>query len=647
MRHLNKMASLVGATMGLFALASCEGGDLYELDAPDWIAQKVDSIANNKPQGGDIELEGMMEDVYTIGATDYSTGWWAQFSKDYVIPDGQVWNAQFNLNINPAATNTYKNFALIVTNDVHRGDAGYTEYGACRFDHQPSGNSEWGDVYFEAHRGDVTSSLTFGSDTDPGVDKLGGKVTLTIDRSIPDAFVINITNGTVTKTMHIAESLPNINEDPSNTNIRAFLVVEGSYINFLSTNIEPIGGCTSADDKQPLSMELKNMPKKVLLGTNVEEAFANLGAVVNFETGVSKEVKAEDLTYSIIPDMETLGQKQILVIYNKTFKGENCDTPIFSMVNFEVVDKLYTSIGASDNSTPFWGAHSENVKVEPGETFVSYFTNYTCGASNWNNFCVVLVREDNSEYAVVRADNYGWGAGYEGNAGLVTSGGQQDWGAWLAAMDGAKVTTYITNNGDGTADVKAVMLGNDGVTYNQEYLGINTIDPDNFYFRYTVDGSHIEFDNVVGAEDNTTGFWGAHSENQLVPAGKTVSTQFINYTCGASNWNNFCVVLVRDDNSEYAVVRADNYGWGAGYEGNDGLVTSGGQQDWGAWLAAMDEAKVKVSVTNNADGTADVDIIMLGNDGMTYTQFYHGINTVDVDNLWFRMTVDGSHMVFE
>ena len=377
------MASLVGATMGLFALASCEGGDLYELDAPDWIAQKVDSIANNKPSSGDIELEGMMEDVYTIGATDYSTGWWAQFSKDYVIPDGQVWNAQFNLNINPAATNTYKNFALIVTNDVHRGDAGYTEYGACRFDHQPSGNSEWGDVYFEAHRGDVTSSLTFGSDTDPGVDKLGGKVTLTIDRSNPNAFVINITNGTVTKTMQINEALPNLNEDASNTNIRAFLVPEGSYINFLATNIEPIGGCTDAVDKMPLTMTLAQAPKKVLLGTAFEDVVKNIVATIEFEQAVSKTVSAADLTFQVIPDLETLGLKTLVAVYNKTYKGENADTPVIATIQFEVVDKMYDSLGATDNSTGWWGAHSENVKVAAGETMISSFTNYTTCANNW------------------------------------------------------------------------------------------------------------------------------------------------------------------------------------------------------------------------------------------------------------------------
>ena len=51
----------------------------------------------------------------------------------------------------------------------------------------------------------------------------------------------------------------------------------------------------------------------------------------------------------------------------------------------------------------------------------------------------------------------------------------------------------IVNNGDGTADVKTVMHGTDGVDYIQDYIGINTIDPDNFYFRFTVDSSYLVF----------------------------------------------------------------------------------------------------------------------------------------------------------
>ena len=110
-------------------------------------------------------------------------------------------------------------------------------------------------------------------------------------------------------------------------------------------------------------------------------------------------------------------------------------------------------------------------------------------------------------------------------------------------MDGAKVTTYVTNNGDGTADVKAVMVGNDGNTYIQEYTGINTVDPNDFYFRYTVDGCHLEFDEVLGEEDNSTGWWAAHSQDIKVPAGHTYTTRFKNFTNGANNWNNFLVFL--------------------------------------------------------------------------------------------------------
>ena len=637
MRYNKIATAFCAAALGLMALTSCEGGDLFSINSPDWLSSKADSIAAEKAkhQGDDV-IEGMEEDVYTIGATDYSTGWWAQFTKYYQVPDGEKWIAQFNLNINPNATNTYKNYAMIICNDEDRGAGDYKEYGAIRFDNQPSGNSEWGD-YID--RSLVTSDLTFETDTDPGVDKLGGKVTLTVDRT-NGGLVVTMTNGTVTKVYNQTSPLANLNADASNTNIRCFLVPEGSYISFLGSTIEPIGGYTSREDKQPLSMTLNGVPKKVLQGTDIADAFANVTATVQFEQEVSATVAAKDLTFQAVPDMYTLGKKMLVAAYAKTYKGEAA-TPVIATAEFEVVDKMYTSVGATDNSTPFWGAHSDNIKVNPGETFVSTFTNYTSGANNWNNFCVVLCSADGAtEYAVVRADNYGWGTGYDA---CTHSGTQGDWATWLAAMDGAKVTTYITNNGNGTADIKAVMVGNDGNTYTQSYTGINTVDPNNCYFNFTIDNSHIEFDTVIGAEDNSSPFWDAHSADINVPVGKTMTQRFRNYTNGANNWNNFCVVLTREDNTEYAVVRADNYGWGDSYAA---CTPSGGQVDWASWLSAMDDALVTVSVTNNG-GSVDVKTVMIGNDGVTYKQDYIGISPTDGDNVRMRMTIDGSHLVFE
>ena len=118
MKHLNKIASIFcGAALGLLALTSCEGGDLYNVNAPDWISEKIDSINKSKTSSEEV-LTGMQEDVYTIGSTDFTSGWWSSFSKYYVVPDGQKWNAVFNLNLNSSDNTYYKNFALLKVSNI-------------------------------------------------------------------------------------------------------------------------------------------------------------------------------------------------------------------------------------------------------------------------------------------------------------------------------------------------------------------------------------------------------------------------------------------------------------------------------------------------------------------------------------------------
>ena len=531
-------------------------------------------------------------------------------------------------------------FALYICNDDERGGANYKEYGVIRYDNQPSGNSEWGD---HIDRSKVVSNLTFETDTDEGVQKLGGTVVLTIDRSDPNAFSVKITNGTVTKTYKQDTPLPNLNPDASDTNIRAFLVPEGSYINFLQSNLEPIGGFTSAEDKQPLSMELHSVPKKVLVGTSLEDAMANVSATITFETGITKEVPAAELGFVAVPDMNQVGQKTLVAIYNKTFKNENCSTPIAGQAQFSVVDKMFNSLGAADNSTPFFGAQTEAVKVAPHETQVMQFTNYTDGVKNWDNFLVAMVNGAGTDYGVVRADCFGWGTAYDGKA--TPFGAPDNWATWLADMDGAKVTLYTTNNGDGTVDIKYDIVAANGHKYHMGYTGIAGVDANDFFVKLSLEKAHLEFDSVVGDEENTSAFFTALSDVFEVPAGKTVSTQFVNYTAGGSNWFNFVAVLVNKANDkEYAVVRADNYGWGDGY---DACSHACSWEDWGAWLAAMDGAKVQLSVTNVGNGTANIKATMIGNNGVTYTQTYNGINNIDAKDLAFKLTMEKAHLVFD
>ncbi|MBM6890427.1 bacterial Ig-like domain-containing protein [Bacteroides caecigallinarum] len=585
MRHFNKILSVCGSmALGFLALTGCEGGEIYEVNAPDWVSEKVDSIANAN-KGTEEVLEGMEEDVYTIGNADFSSGWWAAFSKYYVVPDGEKWNGVFNLHINPSATNTYKNFALIICSDADRGAEDYKEYGAIRFDNQPSGNSEWGDYIDRSY---VESTLTFETDTDAGVDKLGGKVTLTVDRTNAEAFTVTMTNGVVTKSYKQPYALENLNADPSNTNIRCFLVPEGSYIDFLQSNIEPIGGYTSAEDKEPVSMELQNVPARVNVGTTLEDAMADVTAIVSFEEGVTKTVTSADLSFSAIPDMDTPGEKILVAVYNKTFKGENCNQPVMANATFEVVEKIVSiEVTTQPTRNTYYVYTSAATEALTDRTLAFDPTGMVVTATYVNGTSKPV---DNSIL------------------GFST----------VPAIEGTQTVTITADEGvTATVDVKVAGSVVTSVS--------NSV-------------------SVVGAEDNSTAFWGAFSDEFNVPVGETKSISFTNYSSLAGNWNNFVVVLRGAALNEYGVVRADNYGWGNGYAA---CRAAGTQGDWATWLAGMNGAVVTVYVTNCGNGTADVQAIMQGTTGTTSTQYYLGINTVDPDDLNFALTVDGCHLVFD
>ncbi len=154
---------------------------------------------------------------------------------------------------------------------------------------------------------------------------------------------------------------------------------------------------------------------------------------------------------------------------------------------------------------------------------------------------------------------------------------------------------------------------------------------------------------AVGAEDLSSGFWSAHSAIWAAPKGEPASVTFTVYAPEeGSNWNSFVVVLQNtpeghaadqaEGYKEYAVVRADNYGWGGGYEGNDALVLEC-NWDWDNFVRNINGAKVTVTVTNNGD-KADVDIKATTADGKEFTQSYKNI-LVDGD-VYFCLGVDSS-----
>ena len=75
----------------------------------------------------------------------------------------------------------------------------------------------------------------------------------------------------------------------------------------------------------------------------------------------------------------------------------------------------------------------------------------------------------------------------------------------------------------------------------------------------TVDGCHLEMNksqcgamkavavakSTVGASDNSTGWWGDHSDYFTIPAGWNITLAFTNYSSKANNWNNWVAAITK------------------------------------------------------------------------------------------------------
>ena len=581
MKHLNKIASaFCAAALGMLALTSCEGGELYNVDAPDWISAKVDSIKKaNTPE----ELVGMMDDYYPIGETDFSAPFWT-LGKTYVVPAGTKWNAEFTLTVNPD-NKYYKNF-YIVLNSADMG----TEYGVIRFDNDPSKNSEWG-----SHIDRSLVVANFGNasgtdDIDPSVQNMNGKITLTVERQ-DGGIYINFTNGTLSKSY--IQNTPFPDAATSSQDICCRIGVEGSFVQFLTTNIEPIGGCTSKEDKQPVSMLLKNVPSEIQQGIALEEAMKNVTAVVTYEQDVIKEVTADQLVFNSIPDISDPGKKTLVVMYAKTTNGAAAAKPIMASAEIEVVP-------SADKMT------SLVLKSAPKRT--SYYYYNSAAVSDVKDRTLVFDREGLELTAT-----------YEGGYTTSYNLDSLEYSA-IKAQAGTQAVTLKAKNG------KTVTVN---VTVAESALKL-----------------HKMAEKDLGTEDCTAGWWSAFTKDVKVPAGETYQVDFTNYSSLANNWNNFVVILRNTNLQEYGVYRADNYAWRYDINPVPGAIYSGGQKDWAAWLAAMDGAKCTVYITNCNNGTADIQIVMKGTDGNTYYQYYLGSNAIDPNDLNFSFTVDGSYLVF-
>lgn len=565
MKHISKLASVFcTAALAMTTLTGCEGSDIFGVNSPDWLSEKINDIANaNK---GDVPKISPT----TLGKTDCSSAWWdAHLDQDIKIESNKVYSTTFT-NYSSLANN-YNNYVVVLRK------ADKTEYCCLRSD-----DYGWGDSYASC-----THSNTASGDWAGWLAQMNGaKVTVTVtnygDNTCDVVADVVGTEGLVSQQKYTG--IPVESGD-----LYLDFTVDGCYYVFDKDEMD----VTDAVDQQPVSMQLVNVPEEVNLGSELSDFTSQIKAQVTYDGGTVKEVASSDLSFMVVPDFNTLGEKYIVATLNKTLLNKQADKTINASAKFKVVD------------TP--------VKVE------------------------LVSKPKHTNYYIYNSDAL---LGVErtlafDTEGLEVKGTYQD--GRTEILDNSKLTfstipatvgehkVVITANGGKTAEVT--------IKVNESKVTAVTPEP-----------------KSLGAADCSAAFWSVCTDDIKLPAGATREFNLTNYSSGAGNWNNYYVILRDAAKSapEYAVVRADNYGWGSGYDACTHVGTQlEAYADWAGWLATMNGAKVKIYVTNCNNGTADVQAIVTGTDGTETYQWYTGINNINPSDLFVSFTVDGSHLVFE
>jgi hypothetical protein len=553
---------LYAAVLAAFGLVGCEKLDLYSIDAPSDLQRRIDSIAAEKAKMDTGDTTYLNITTAIVGPEDNSAAWWEHFSDYFTIPPNKLLVLEF---VNHGTgVNNWNNWNLAIANVADRDAADYAEYFVLRSDAWGWGNDDF-DLDMISHNypdtdgdGDIWNDFR--------TTMQGAYVTLEIDHSVTgNAFVTATAVGTNGTEMAETYQQPVSATD----DIVAFIICDGSYFEMKKAYLLP-SEVTVVEDVNPASITIEGTPAIVEFGN--KNFWGNATATVTFADGSSAQVDSSDLSFTVVPDMTTLGVKTVTVAYSKTKQGEygpavstfytlevtnpvsslevttmpniieyyffNSDSIIFNTTGIEVTatysdgstsvlaneslqfskipaaegtqdavisyagaTKTVTTtcpvtlikgagqVGATDFSSAWWTAFSDDYPVASGSSTTLTMYCYSNNVNNWHSPCTILRKADLTEYAVVRMDNYGWGTGYEGNESLVITS-DWNWDTFTSNISGSHIAITVTNNGDDTADILYEVTYANGEEHFQKYEGI-MVDSADLNCALVIEGAYV------------------------------------------------------------------------------------------------------------------------------------------------------------
>ena len=402
--------------------------------------------------------------IEAIGAIDFTNTWWTTFlSADKPVPAGESVSVYMFL-----YSDNLANWHSPCT--ILRG-AALNEYAVVRMD-----NFGWGDGY-----GTCTAECDWNFDlfaANQNMSAVNVTVTNNGDNTADIVYGVTYANGET----HIQKYLGvTVNSE----DLQVGIVTEESYIIVLekaAVDAKLIGISATATANVIGGAEYVTLsPSAVKVTANYSDG----SAVVLPTADVQISFTDDKVVYEAVP-----GTYENIAAVSYTPAGGTELTASAKLVIKASEQPAQTEqVGATDFTNGWWTTFSRDWTVAAGESESVSMTVGSDNLQNWHSPCVIIRKADMSEYIVVRMDNFGWGASYEG----AVAASNWNWDTFKDAINGSKVAVTVANGGDGFASIRYKVTDGNGEEHFQYYDHI-AVDSADVQFAFVTEESYLIFD---------------------------------------------------------------------------------------------------------------------------------------------------------
>jgi hypothetical protein len=464
--------------LAAFSLVGCEKLDNYSIDSPADLQNKIDSVAAAAVRQQEIAdsiaaakaaaMEArLIDDVYQVGATDNSSGWWGGHSKYYRLATNAD-TVYVKFKNFTGGKNVWCNWVQAITNDVPRGGDGYVEYAIWRADNYSNfawgtqNGTTWntstaGDTHGTQQTTNYSSMATANENFTEYSNLMNGANCVAIITRGGDSVYVNVEMTSLSgqklkKSFYIIEN--GIKDKP----IRVFWTIENCHLVFYKTLTPALSDFAPNFELDPNWNSGTIDPIVDPVATSTYRADMTATITTTNNQVYTYKFFAEKLPYNGYGAFLTTEAGHMVMDPTGTYYCALADSTN-SAAWFYPYSSTAT-VGLEDNTSAFWSAFTNYTSVI-GEGYFHYkFVNHSSKANNWNNWVLALTNGQSRSSAnykecfVLRADNYGWGTYYA--AGNLSN--NYNWDNFKADMDGATVEISLKVSAESTTKTKSTKI---------------------------------------------------------------------------------------------------------------------------------------------------------------------------------------------